>query len=115
MPTVQLPAKLLETLIIADSPASLLQASRVIDELLTAAEQRGWIVVGLDTEWKPVFEKGTTSSTSILQVAWVEQCVFFDLIWLDRADIEIRAAGWTLINKLLSSPCLLKLGVGFQG
>ena len=34
MPTVQLPAKLLETLIIADSPASLLQASRVIDEVV---------------------------------------------------------------------------------
>ena len=121
-------------------------AGQVIDAVLARAAGVPWAersaaekklyVLGLDTEWRPSFKKGEDNRTSILQLAFAQQLLIFDMLWIysgritaahasnaSNADAlsvgsspsNVQAEALNLLRRLLSSPCYLKLGFGFQG
>jgi hypothetical protein len=143
-----LPPPLAQALIFVCSPQTVKHAGQVIDAVLaraagvpwaerTAAEKKLYLL-GLDTEWRPSFKKGEDNRTSILQLAFAQQLLIFDMHWIycgrtrvlashasyaSNADAlpggsstsNVQAEALSLLRRLLSSPCYLKLGFGFQG
>ena len=117
-----LPAHVAARLIFVSSQASLLEAARFVEIFLseagpapwaerTEAERKG-LVVGLDSEWRPSFFKGQVHKTSILQTAFTDQVLIFDLRWAgERADCIHRAGAWALVRRVLQAAPLLKIGV----
>ena len=107
--------------------------------VLTEAQQKKKLYeLDLDTEWRPSFKKGEDNRTSILQLAFAQQLLIFDMHWIysgrTRAPAShashasnsdalpggsspnnVQAEALNLLRRLLSSPCYLKLGFGFQG
>ncbi|OQR83434.1 hypothetical protein THRCLA_10941 [Thraustotheca clavata] len=65
--------------------------------------------VGLDLEWKPVFEKSDTCLASLLQIA-SEKIVFL----IDLIAIEALPLGFTTLTWLFNNPSLIKVGFGFR-
>jgi len=143
-----LPPNLAQALIFVCSPQTVKHAGQVIDAVLARAAGVPWAersaaekklyVLGLDTEWRPSFKKGEDNRTSILQLAFAQQLLIFDMHWIysgrtrapashashaSNADAlpggsspsNVQVEALNLLRRLLSSPCYLKLGFGFQG
>ncbi|ETV94667.1 hypothetical protein H310_11653 [Aphanomyces invadans] len=72
-----------------------------------AQEQICWI--GLDVEWKAVFEKDEMAVASILQVAVGSRVFIVDLIRLETSD-----ACFVSLQRLLTLPSFVKIGFGFH-
>ena len=148
--TLSLPPHLPVTAInFVDSRESLARAAAAVDAYLERAcahaagsdvgrgsvlnmwkEQRveDVFVVGLDVEWKPApLGSSVQNRASILQVAWRQEIIILDLLWMHRTECvrgsrageaagvgqegEVRMSG--VIQKLLTSECVLKLGFDF--
>lgn len=119
--TATLPNCLEERIIFVSSPASVMEAMRFVELQLAKAGPAPWaersssdqgrLIVGLDSEWRPSFAKGQVNKTSILQVAFPDQVIIFDLRWAgDRLDCKHREEAWALVERILHAPPLLKIG-----
>ena len=103
------------------SPASVMEAIRFVELVLAKAGPAPWaerssadkreLIVGLDSEWRPSFAKGQVNKTSIVQVAFPDQVIIFDLRWAgDRLDCKHRGQAWKLLERILHAAPLLKIG-----
>ena len=138
----QLPPHLAQALIFVSSPQTVEHAGQVIETMLAQAAAVPWAersgaeqplyVIGLDTEWRPSFKKGEEHRTSILQLAFAQQLIIFDMHWVHSGHTRAlssqvdglphssqprtwQEAALNLLRRLLTSPCYLKLGFSFQG
>lgn len=66
--------------------------------------------VGFDTETKPAFKKGLHYPVALLQLSTDETVVLVRLIRIK----DFGAPKWTPLRRLLSSPKVLKVGVGIH-
>ncbi|CAJ1976089.1 unnamed protein product [Sphenostylis stenocarpa] len=72
----------------------------------------GFVVVGLDCEWKPNYVKGSKpNKVSIMQLASETMVFIFDLIKLHKEVPDILD---DCLSRILLSPRILKLGYNFQ-
>ncbi|KAL9261913.1 Exonuclease mut-7-like protein [Drosera capensis] len=85
-----------------------------VDGLLNATHYiEGCKVVGLDSEWKPNYVKGSSkpNKVSIMQIASEKTAFIIDLIKLYDDNPEILDS---CLTRILHSPRILKLGYNFQ-
>ncbi|XP_077240823.1 polynucleotidyl transferase, ribonuclease H-like superfamily protein isoform X2 [Tasmannia lanceolata] len=84
-----------------------------VDALLGATSHiEGCKVVGIDCEWKPNYEKGSTpNKVSIMQIASEKKVFILDLIQLFADEPNSLDA---CLKRILRSPRILKLGYNFQ-
>ncbi|GAB2211629.1 hypothetical protein Drorol1_Dr00024953 [Drosera rotundifolia] len=84
-----------------------------VDGLLNATRYiEGCKVVGLDSEWKPNYVKGSKpNKVSIMQIASEKMAFIIDLIKLYDDNLEILDS---CLTRILHSPRILKLGYNFQ-
>ncbi|XP_073049625.1 uncharacterized protein [Primulina eburnea] len=69
-------------------------------------------VVGVDCEWKPNYEKGSSpNKVSIMQIASDKKVYIFDLIKLHE---DVPTVLDECLSRVLQSPSILKLGYNFQ-
>lgn len=68
-------------------------------------------IIGLDCEWKPVFQKDQQARLSILQVATREFIYVIDIL---RIQYEITPQDMVLFNDLFMKNSPQKLGFGFR-
>lgn len=69
-------------------------------------------VVGVDCEWKPNYEKGSSpNKVSIMQIASDKKVYIFDLIKLHE---DVPTVLDECLSSILQSPSILKLGYNFQ-
>lgn len=68
-------------------------------------------VVGIDCEWKPVYEKGKQPKVSIMQIASEKMVHIFDLIKLFQDVPDILDE---YLTRIFHSSTILKLGYNFQ-
>ncbi|XP_006900730.1 PREDICTED: probable exonuclease mut-7 homolog [Elephantulus edwardii] len=73
-------------------------------------------VVGVDLEWKPLFQGAARPSPSLVQLALEGRVLLLDLHSLSQPPGgQGEQALWQLLSRLFSDPSITKLGYGLEG